>query len=289
MTGELLPVPDPPERPPGAEAPPRWPAWYAPAAFLSALALVSVAVAVIAAATSALGGDPDDSTSGVAIVGTFFQDLTFVATALAFASLRARPRAWHFGLRRTAFWPTAGWTLVAIVAFYALVAVYTAVAQPSGEQTVVEDLGADRGGLLLAASAILVVGVAPFVEEFFFRGFFYGALRTRFGVWTAAAMGGLLFGLIHYSGPGTLDVLPPLAALGVVFCLLYERTGTLYAPIAFHAMNNSIAFAAQVEADGRVLAAVIGVAAVSGCAIAASAQGGRAPRPFGTRGWARAS
>ena len=188
MTGELAAPPAQPELPAGAEPAPRWPAWYAPAAFGVALVVVALLVAVMTGLLSALGGEVDDSTPGLNLAGTLVQDAAFVATALAFTRLRTRPRAWHFGLRRTRLWPTVGWTAVAIVGFYSVAAVYTALVEPGGEQTVVEDLGADRGGLLLLASAALVVGVAPVVEEFFFRGFFSGALRTRFGVWLAAVL-----------------------------------------------------------------------------------------------------
>ena len=278
--------PDPPELPAGAERAPRWPAWYAPAAFMAALVAVALVVAAMAGVFSALGGDADASTPGLTLAGTLVQDAAFVGAALGFTCLRIRPRAWHFGLRRTPLWPTVGWVVVAIVGFYSLAAVYTALVEPGGEQTVVEDLGADRGGLLLIASAVLVVGIAPVVEEFFFRGFFYGALRTRFGVWLAAVLDGALFGLIHYSGPDTLTILPPLAFLGVAFCLLYERTGSLYAPIAFHALNNTVAFAAQVEPAGRAVAVAVGVLTIGGCLGAARAQRERAPLPFGTRGWA---
>ena len=282
------PPPDPPELPPGADPPPGWPAWYAPVAFIATLVFVAIAVAVIATAVVALGGDADSSSPGLTLAGTLVQDAGFAASAIAFASLRARPRLWHFGLRRAPLWPTIGWTFLAIAAFYALAAAYTALVEPSGEQTVVEDLGADRGGLLLVAGAVLVVGIAPVAEEFFFRGFFYGALRTRFGVWLAAALNGLLFGVIHYSGPDTLVILPPLGFLGFAFCLLYERTGTLYAPIAFHALNNMIAFSAQVDGDGPILGVAVGTLTISGCFLAARAQRERAPRPFGSRGWAGA-
>jgi membrane protease YdiL (CAAX protease family) len=35
----------------------------------------------------------------------------------------------------------------------------------------------------------------------------------------------------------------PLAVLGAMLAWLYERTGTLWAPIALHAANNALAFA----------------------------------------------
>jgi uncharacterized protein len=112
----------------------------------------------------------------------------------------------------------------------------------------------------------MIICVAPFAEEFFFRGFFYGALRTRFPVAAAAIIDGLVFGLIHFEG-GTdgLLIVPPLALLGVVFCLVYERTRSLYPVVALHSINNSIAYAAQ--ADGGAVSAVLGPLMVAACAL----------------------
>jgi membrane protease YdiL (CAAX protease family) len=112
----------------------------------------------------------------------------------------------------------------------------------------------------------MIICVAPFAEEFFFRGFFYGALRTRFPVLVAAIIDGLVFGLIHFEGSlEGLLIVPPLAVLGVVFCLVYEKTGSLYPCIALHALNNSIAYA--VQADGGVVSLVFGPLVLALCAL----------------------
>jgi uncharacterized protein len=58
---------------------------------------------------------------------------------------------------------------------------------------------------------------------------------------------------------------PPLAVLGVVFCLVYERTRSLYPCVALHAMNNSIAYAAQ--ADGGAVSLVLGPLMIAACAL----------------------
>jgi uncharacterized protein len=130
---------------------------------------------------------------------------------------------------------------------------------------VAEDLGADESAFGLVAAGFMIICVAPFAEEFFFRGFFYGALRTRFSVAVAAIIDGLVFGLIHFEG-GTdgLLIVPPLAVLGVVFCLVYERTRSLYPCVALHAMNNSIAYA--VQADGGAVSLVLGPLMIAACA-----------------------
>jgi membrane protease YdiL (CAAX protease family) len=208
-----------------------------------------------------------DSTSPTATIsGTVLLDGSLVAVALLFASFVRRPRPWHFGLRRTAFWPAVGWAALGILCFYVFAAVYTVALDPNVEQTVAEDLGADESTFGLVAAGFMIICVAPFAEEFFFRGFFYGALRTRFSVAVAAIIDGLVFGLIHFEG-GTdgLLIVPPLAVLGVVFCLVYERTRSLYPCVALHAMNNSIAYAAQ--ADGGAVSLVLGPLMIAACAL----------------------
>ena len=46
--------------------------------------------------------------------------------------------------------------------------------------------------------SLAVIVVAPVTEEFFFRGFFYRALRNRLRVWSAALIDGLVFGSLHF-------------------------------------------------------------------------------------------
>jgi membrane protease YdiL (CAAX protease family) len=83
--------------------------------------------------------------------------------------------------------------------------------------------------------------LAPVCEEFLFRGFIFGALRNWRGPWPAAILTGVLFGGVHAGSAPAADLVP-LAVLGVVLCVLYERTGSLYPCIGLHALNNSIAF-----------------------------------------------
>jgi uncharacterized protein len=236
--------PEPPELPEGVA--PRWPAWYAGAGFLVALIGTLIAVGVVAAAT---GAGTDDDDPAFTIIATLMQSLVFIGTALLFASFTCRPKPWHFGLRRTTFWPALGWAALGMVSFYVLAAVYTALVSPDAEQTVAQDLGADEGTFGLIAAGFMVICVAPFAEEFFFRGFFYRALRSKYSVIVAALIDGALFGVIHYdfSGADALLILPPLAVLGFMFCLVLEKTGSLWPVIGLHAFNNAIAYGVAVE------------------------------------------
>ncbi len=71
---------------------------------------------------------------------------------------------------------------------------------------------ATQGTFGLIAAGFLIVCVAPAAEEFFFRGFFYKALRSRYSVLAAAAIDGGLFGLIHFDFSGTGRPADPPAA-----------------------------------------------------------------------------
>ncbi len=260
------PPPELPERPDGVERAPAWPWWFSLAALLIGYTATGFLVVIGAAIT---GADSESESPTFVIVGTLAQTVALGAAAVIFARLVARPKAWHFGLRRTAFWPALGWAVLGLATFYIVAATYSAVIPTDVEQTVTDDLGADEGTFGLIAAGVMVMVVAPVAEEFFFRGFFYRALRSRFSIAGAAIADGLVFGVIHYNfeGAEALLLLPPLALLGVIFCLVYERTGSLFPVIGMHAFNNSVAYAAQAD-DGWLVSLAVGPLVLAACMLA---------------------
>jgi membrane protease YdiL (CAAX protease family) len=162
-----------------AESAPRWPAWYAPVAFVVVVGVTTVLAGTLLAIT---GTRADDSSAAVTIVGTLIQAGAFIGTAVMFASFVAKPRPWQFGLRRTRFWPAVGWAALGLFAFYLFAILYTAAVNPDVKQNVTQELGANQGTAGLIAAGLVVIVVAPIAEEFFFRGFFYRALRSRFPI-----------------------------------------------------------------------------------------------------------
>lgn len=269
------PPPDPPERPAGVAGYPRWPAWYGPAAFGSGLVVAAI-VATVAAAAS--GGSGKLGTTA-AMVLTAVLDAIFVGIAVLFASMTERPKAAHFGLRRAPFWRTIGWSALGMVSFWIVSGAYSTLVKDHGKQKVLQDLQSKHSAATIVTVALLVIVVAPAAEEFFFRGFFYRALRTRMPILLAALLDGLLFGGVHYEGPKTAVLLPVLGVLGFVFCLVYEKTGTLFATIALHSLNNTIAYGVATH-DWGVAGGVGGTMLVA-CASAPAvlgALGARGPR-----------
>ena len=84
--------------------------------------------------------------------------------------------------------------------------------------------------LLLA----LAVGVGPIAEELFFRGLIYRWLRHRVGIGPGLLASAFLFALLHTD----LIAFVPILALGLLFGWVYERTGSLAAPVAVHIFHN---------------------------------------------------
>jgi len=82
-------------------------------------------------------------------------------------------------------------------------------------------------------------GVAPAFEELLFRGVVYRAVRVRWGVTAGVAASTTLFGLAHVA---TAPIPWTQMVGGAVFCLVYEASGSLWAPYTVHALGNGCLF-----------------------------------------------
>jgi hypothetical protein len=244
------------------ETRPNWPAWYGLAALGIALIIAVFASAILFAILKAGGAHISSDSPGVNLIATLIQDAALAGSAIWLASQVSRPRPWQFGLRGVPFLRALKWAAIAVGIYLGFQILYVAAVHPDQQQTTLEDLGAGNGALITALIGVLVVGVAPAVEEFFFRGFFYGALRTRFPFLAAALIDGLVFGAVH--APTGVDAVPPLIALGFAFCLLYEATGSIIPGIVLHSLNNMIAFGSDKDGSWAV-GAVTAVLVVTAC------------------------
>ncbi len=91
-------------------------------------------------------------------------------------------------------------------------------------------------GWVPGALWLCAVVIAPVAEEVFFRGVCQTALNHVFRRrWLSTVLVGSAFGLAHFSQP---QVVAPLIVLGVILGYVYERTGSLVAPITMHLLFN---------------------------------------------------
>jgi hypothetical protein len=223
-----------------------WRPWTAPLALVVAFALATFASVIVDLPLIALKVVPSATTDTPALnlIDTFVQDAAFVTAAVGTAIFFAGyARSWQFGLRR----PGLGWRIASLRAllilalFLAVSIAWTSLLHTEKEE-LLNKLGSQDGTFMVLLIALLTCVVAPFCEEFLFRGYIFSALRNWRGTLVAALVTGILFGAVHAGSAPLLDTVP-LGLLGFGLCLLYRWTGSLYPGIGVHVLNNAIAFA----------------------------------------------
>jgi membrane protease YdiL (CAAX protease family) len=131
---------------------------------------------------------------------------------------------------------------LAVVVAWLLMALWTLIrggdAGPA-PSTAVGDLIGGASGITIIVLFSLVTIWAPLVEESVMRGALYRHLRSRVGMFLAAAISAACFGLMH--GYPFLLLLP-VTMLGFGFALMREWRGSLIAPIVAHFMHNATVF-----------------------------------------------
>lgn len=138
---------------------------------------------------------------------------------------------------KNVFYGIAGYVAVIPILLLTLLATagiiaYFKVKVPA--QPIVEVFLKEKNVPVLIYSSIFASIAGPVMEEIFFRGFMYNALKKKTGVLAGIMITSLIFSLLH----GHLAGFVPIMALGILLAYLYEKTGTLTAPITVHIVHN---------------------------------------------------
>jgi membrane protease YdiL (CAAX protease family) len=176
------------------------------------------------------------------ILNTSVLDVVAVILVIYFAVTQYKNRIEALGLSlknvfKNIFYGLAGY--IALVPVLVLILAATAVVinitkYIPAKQPVVELLLKEKDTAFLAYSSLFAAIAGPFVEELFFRGFLYGALKRYISVFWSMLVTAALFAALHTHVVGFL----PIMALGVLLAYLYEKTGTLVSSITVHIAHN---------------------------------------------------
>jgi len=109
-----------------------------------------------------------------------------------------------------------------------------ALGLPEEPQDLVGIFGQTKSPLVTVAMFFVACVVAPINEELIFRGAIFRYLRQRFSRGFAFSVSSICFAALHGNWASFL----PLAVLGVVLALAYERTGDIRVPIVAHGLFN---------------------------------------------------
>ena len=147
------------------------------------------------------------------------------------------------GLRKFKFWQALGLVVLSYILFmfclagvYALIKVLFPVVNLDQTQvTGFEGVSSSAG---VAMGFIVLVILAPIVEELFFRGLLFPAFLKRQPIVLASMLSSLIFGVFH----AQLNIGIYTALLGLFLCFLYYRLGSIIPGISLHMINNLLAF-----------------------------------------------
>ncbi|HEY0704114.1 MAG TPA: CPBP family intramembrane glutamic endopeptidase [Candidatus Acidoferrales bacterium] len=99
-----------------------------------------------------------------------------------------------------------------------------------------EEMAKEPG--VLTAYVAMAVFVAPFAEEYLFRGLLFRALDREWGGWRAV-LGSAAFFAIYHAPLAWL----PVGMLGAANAMLFKKTGRLEAAMILHMVYNAVVFA----------------------------------------------
>lgn len=95
--------------------------------------------------------------------------------------------------------------------------------------------------MYLVIAFISIALLAPFVEEFMFRGLLQNWLKNKLGVKKAIFISSILFACFHFSpsqGVGNISIVGSLFILALFLGFVYERQKSLVASFCLHSLFN---------------------------------------------------
>lgn len=236
----------PPEIPVG-----KVPVWfYRPADMLGVAMVFLVFAGLVLSSLQSQAASPAALEPGVLLVNIGFHFM-MAGLVTVFAIRRIGVISW-LGLR----WPSWHWVfLIAPCSVLFMWAVFGGL-QVSGYLKWMESLGVEtvqdtvqllrqsNDPQVLGLMAFAAVIAAPLCEEIVFRGYFYPVMKKFAGAWPAAICSAIVFSAAH----GSLTAFLPLMLFGGLLVLIYEKTGSLWAPIAVHFCFNGATVVIQMAA-----------------------------------------
>lgn len=183
-----------------------------------------------------------DKRAGI-VASTGFMDLLVLMFIFRFVVVKHRQGIRALGISikgllrniGVALYSYVGFLPVLAVIFLGVVGIANVLNYTPPPEPIYELMFEEKRPLLLAIISVLVSVVVPVIEEVFFRGFLYGALRKKVSMTRAVFLSAFFFSLLHTNVLGFI----PILALGMFLAYLKEKTGSLIPSITIHILHNT--------------------------------------------------
>jgi membrane protease YdiL (CAAX protease family) len=196
------------------------------------------------AALAAAGMFPPDDRRLWITVSMLFLDAFVILAIWAFASGKGRTARRFLGLSGRPILSAIGQGLRGYVAVFPWIFIVLFVVAETAlrlgwrppVEPIQELVFLEQRPQVLGLTVALACVIGPLAEELFFRGVVYPVVRRQVPPAAAMAVSGAAFAALHTNLVGFL----PILLLGCLLAYLYERTGSLAAPLAVHILHNTL-------------------------------------------------
>lgn len=156
--------------------------------------------------------------------------------ALKSHDLGFAPLKWTTALK----WISKGFGVVILFnIFFALITYRLGMDIPGfGPQSSHIPLFGDKSAFDFALAVLILLIIAPIVEEMLFRGFLLQTFLAKSKPWVASLATALMFAVVHFE----FQSIAIIIFLGLVLNWIFMRTKSLWPCIGFHMLNNALAF-----------------------------------------------
>lgn len=168
----------------------------------------------------------------------YYAGKTLLQESLRVGETRARAIFRTLGLRGFNFWRTLPWIIglmlliIGVNWLYSWAVTALNLNWQTNDQIILQESAYEpfTTYAILAGSVL----IAPFCEELFFRGFVFSGLLHDLSPFWAVMISSALFAVAH-ADPGSFI---PLFAIGLCLAYLRWRTGSTWASMSLHILNN---------------------------------------------------
>lgn len=160
-----------------------------------------------------------------------------------------------FGFAKVRFWEVLKLVALAFLIYIgisfiiSIVTIYSDVKIPGYQmqENILPFFGSSN--IALISAGIVIVLVAPFLEEIFFRGFLLGTFVDKIGIFFGSVVSAVIFAAVHFQWQSII----PIFILGLIINMLVIKSKSIVPAIVFHVLNNGIVFAIQVLIEKEII------------------------------------
>ena len=223
----------------------RFPTWGDMLAVIGIYLLATVGTSIVVAIIAAISGGAESlaetMSSGPMSVLSYAlsMGLTIVGVLIYRKLRRGTGRMFHFSLR--------GFNPMLILWGFVMVLLTGVVIEPVLELfpdaflKMIDKMGMNGGW-----SILMLVVLAPVMEEVLFRGILLESVRSKHSAGRAIVVSALMFGVIHLIPQQVVNAF----VIGLILGYIYVRTESLWPVIVIHALNNAMAYVIMQWSDG---------------------------------------